>query len=465
MWLRVERRATRAHRCAGSDRRVRRRRRDADRGVLQVPAGRRAPPNWPAPGCVGPSGGPTTPAISGCRWPSSERRRWQTAGGRPARPSPGCTWTARRARARVSPRIDAAAAHARHEAEVGGYVAAEAAAPVLDAGRAAVAALTACPPVRWCSPPARSTRWICCSAAGRRAAARWPACPANTAPTWRVMAAHGFTVRTLPIRDDGRLALDDAAYELDDDPPDLVHLTPVASHSGVVQPLAMMARLCRELGLPLIVDAAQALGQVDCAVGADVDVLVVAQVDRGAARCGRAGGAARPVGAADSAAAGAGVGAVADGRPSSSDSARPISLRGLDFRWHWASTWRTGRSCTGPAGRAGRPQPDRAGRCAGVAGGRRGRGAQRNHHAGPGRRCRPAAVRAWLLAERRIVTTYAGVQRAPHGDDGAGAADLAASGHHGTGSRDLRRSPDRRDRGGRFVSSTVTSVSGQGESQ
>ncbi|PRC50554.1 ergothioneine biosynthesis PLP-dependent enzyme EgtE, partial [Mycobacterium sp. ITM-2017-0098] len=38
--------------------------------------------------------------------------------------------------------IDAAAQHARHEAEVGGYIAAEAAAPVLDAGRAAVRALT-----------------------------------------------------------------------------------------------------------------------------------------------------------------------------------------------------------------------------------------------------------------------------------------------------------------------------------
>jgi hercynylcysteine S-oxide lyase len=32
----------------------------------------------------------------------------------------------------------------------------------------------------------------------------------------------------------------------------------------------MIATLCRELGLPLVVDAAQALGQVDCAVGADV---------------------------------------------------------------------------------------------------------------------------------------------------------------------------------------------------
>ena len=41
--------------------------------------------------------------------------------------------------------IDATARHARHEAEVGGYVAAEAAAPVLEAGRAAVAALTGLP--------------------------------------------------------------------------------------------------------------------------------------------------------------------------------------------------------------------------------------------------------------------------------------------------------------------------------
>ena len=38
--------------------------------------------------------------------------------------------------------IDAAAQHARHEAEVGGYVAAAAAAPALDAGRSAIAALT-----------------------------------------------------------------------------------------------------------------------------------------------------------------------------------------------------------------------------------------------------------------------------------------------------------------------------------
>jgi hercynylcysteine S-oxide lyase len=169
--------------------------------------------------------------------------------------------------------MDAAARHAVHESEVGGYVAAEAAAPVLDAGRMAVAAL--------CGFPNAAEVEVLFTTGSLNALdlllGSWPsenrtlAClPGEYGPNLAVMSAHGFTVRTLPIRDDGRLALDDAAYQLNEDPPDLVHLTPVASHSGVVQPLAMVAQLCRELGLPLVVDAAQALGQVDCAVGPDV---------------------------------------------------------------------------------------------------------------------------------------------------------------------------------------------------
>jgi hercynylcysteine S-oxide lyase len=61
----------------------------------------------------------------------------------------------------------------------------------------------------------------------------------------------------------------EAAIALSADPPDLVHLTAVASHRGVVQPLHEMAQLCRDLAVPLVVDAAQALGQIDCAAGAD----------------------------------------------------------------------------------------------------------------------------------------------------------------------------------------------------
>jgi pyridoxal 5-phosphate dependent beta-lyase len=42
----------------------------------------------------------------------------------------------------------------------------------------------------------------------------------------------------------------------------------LASHRGLAQPLAALAEVCGELGLPLVVDAAQALGHLDCAVGA-----------------------------------------------------------------------------------------------------------------------------------------------------------------------------------------------------
>ncbi|MCA2307111.1 ergothioneine biosynthesis PLP-dependent enzyme EgtE [Mycobacterium intracellulare] len=165
--------------------------------------------------------------------------------------------------------IDAAAQHARNESEVGGYVAAEAAAPVLDAGRVAFAALTG-------MTDAEAVFTTGSLHALDLLLGAWPtkhrtvAClPGEYGPNLAVMAAHGFDRRLLPTMDDGRVALDDAARALDTDRPDLVHLTAVASHSGVVQPVSMVAQLCRELGLPLVIDAAQALGQVDCAAGAD----------------------------------------------------------------------------------------------------------------------------------------------------------------------------------------------------
>ncbi|WP_264917174.1 aminotransferase class V-fold PLP-dependent enzyme, partial [Mycobacterium kiyosense] len=166
--------------------------------------------------------------------------------------------------------LDAAARHAVHEAEVGGYVAAEAAASVLDAGCAAVASLCGLPDatVVFTTGSLHALDLLLGSWPADR---RTLAClPGEYGPNLTVMGAHGFEVRRLPTLGDGRLALDDAALQLQENPPDLVHLTPVASHRGTVQPLAMVAELCREIGVPLVVDAAQALGQIDCAVGADV---------------------------------------------------------------------------------------------------------------------------------------------------------------------------------------------------
>src|SRR3954449_9961995 len=57
---------------------------------------------------------------------------------------------------------------------------------------------------------------------------------------------------------------------LDRDPPRFVHLTHIGSHRGVLQPAAEVAFLCREAGVPLVVDAAQSLGHADVDLGADV---------------------------------------------------------------------------------------------------------------------------------------------------------------------------------------------------
>lgn len=165
--------------------------------------------------------------------------------------------------------IEAAALHARNESEVGGYVAAEAAAPALDAGRVAFAALAGMTDAEVVFTTGSLNALDLLLGAWPADRRRVACLPGEYGPNLALLAAHGFDRQLLPTLEDGRVALDDAALALDDDPPDLVHLTAVGSHSGLVQPLAMIAQLCRELGLPLVVDAAQALGQVDCAVGAD----------------------------------------------------------------------------------------------------------------------------------------------------------------------------------------------------
>jgi pyridoxal 5-phosphate dependent beta-lyase len=164
--------------------------------------------------------------------------------------------------------IDAAAQHARHEAEVGGYVAAAAAAPVLDAGRSAVAALAGmtAADVVYTTGANHAFDLLLSSWTGTRTVA---CLPGEYGPNLAVMAANGFDVRVLPVDGAGRLAVDEAAAFLAASRPGLVHLTALASHRGIVQPARELAEVCRGLELPLVIDAAQALGHIDCAVGAD----------------------------------------------------------------------------------------------------------------------------------------------------------------------------------------------------
>ena len=159
--------------------------------------------------------------------------------------------------------IDAAAAHARHEAEVGGYVAAEAAAPVLDAGRAAVAALTGfdAGDVVFTTGSNHALEILLGDWRGPRTLA---CLPGEYGPNLLAMARHGFEVRPLPVDGAGRIDVDAASGTLATDPPALVHVTALGSHRGTVQPTAEVGALCRDVGIPLIVDAAQAFTHLDC---------------------------------------------------------------------------------------------------------------------------------------------------------------------------------------------------------
>ena len=164
--------------------------------------------------------------------------------------------------------IDATAQHARHEAEVGGYVAAEAAQAVLDAGKSAIGALTGMT-VADVVFTTGSTHALD-SPLGSWPGPRTVACaPGEYGPNLAVMAANGFTVSALPADGDGRILVEAAAAAISVDQPALVHVTGVASHRGVAQPMSEIAEVCRAAGVPMVLDAAQAFGQQDCAVGAD----------------------------------------------------------------------------------------------------------------------------------------------------------------------------------------------------
>jgi len=160
--------------------------------------------------------------------------------------------------------IDAAAQHARHEAEVGGYIAAEAATPALDAGRAAVRALFGMSDadVVFTTGSNNALDILLGDWAGERTAA---CLPGEYGPNLAILARHGFEVRELPVDELGRLDLNAVGAFLASNPPALVHFTVLGSHSGIVQPARDMASACRGHGIPLFVDAAQGFSHLDCA--------------------------------------------------------------------------------------------------------------------------------------------------------------------------------------------------------
>ncbi|SDY70568.1 pyridoxal 5-phosphate dependent beta-lyase [Modestobacter sp. DSM 44400] len=166
--------------------------------------------------------------------------------------------------------LDSVARHARHEAEIGGYVAEVAAERLLQQGRSVLSGL-----VGLAAADLAFTESA--SASVRTLFSRWRLAPGSTVAVlpgeyWHnlaVLADAGLVPVVLPADGDGRVDLAAAERVLRDSPPTLVHVTLVASHRGVVQPGRELAALCRAAGVPLVLDVAQALGHVDCDLGAD----------------------------------------------------------------------------------------------------------------------------------------------------------------------------------------------------
>jgi pyridoxal 5-phosphate dependent beta-lyase len=162
------------------------------------------------------------------------------------------------------------AAHAEREAETGGYVAAAEAEPVLAAGRAALGDLLGVPAAGVAfTTSGESSLGTLLSIWPLPEGATIAVAPSEWGPNLDAFGARGLRLALIPAPGDG--AVDLAALErmLAAEPPAVVHLVQVISHRGLVQPIAAAAELCRAAGVPLWVDAAQALGHVDTACGAD----------------------------------------------------------------------------------------------------------------------------------------------------------------------------------------------------
>jgi pyridoxal 5-phosphate dependent beta-lyase len=191
---------------------------------------------------------------------------------RSARPRPAGRHLDSAACSRQSSRVlEAVAHHARHEAELGGYVAEATAEDLLQQGRSVLGGLVGMAAADVVFVESAQAALAALLAGWRLPAGSRVAClPGEYAPNAAQLRAAGLTVEQLPVDDLGRADLDGVARLLATDPPRVVHLTHVASHRGLVQPAAGVAALCRAAGVPLVLDAAQSLGHVDTDLGADV---------------------------------------------------------------------------------------------------------------------------------------------------------------------------------------------------
>jgi pyridoxal 5-phosphate dependent beta-lyase len=167
--------------------------------------------------------------------------------------------------------LRATAEHAEREAARGAYVAEAEAQPLLEAGRADLA--------RMLGVPAAGVALVeSATAALAKLLTAWPlqpgdrvaVLPSEWGPNLAAFGHARLELVQLPAHPDGVIDLAAAEPLLAGSPPAFVHITQVASHRSLVQPVAEIAAACHTHQVPLWVDVAQTLGHTDTACGADV---------------------------------------------------------------------------------------------------------------------------------------------------------------------------------------------------
>ena len=194
------------------------------------------------------------------------------AGWRKARPRPAGRHLDSAACSRQSHRtLESAAHHARHEAELGGYVAEATADDLLQQGRSVIGGLAGMAAADVAFVESAQAALVALLTGWRLPAGSRVAClPGEYAPNIAQLRTYGLRPEPLPVDGLGRVDVEGLERLLASDPPTFVHLTHIPSHRGLLHPAGEVAVLCRAAGVPLVLDAAQSLGHADTDVGADV---------------------------------------------------------------------------------------------------------------------------------------------------------------------------------------------------
>jgi len=167
--------------------------------------------------------------------------------------------------------LEAAAHHARHEAELGGYVAEATAEDLLQQGRSVIGGLAGMAAADVAFVESAQAAFVALLTGWRLPAGSRVAClPGEYSPNVAQLRAYGLAPEFLPVDRVGRADLDGVERLLAGEPPTFLHLTHVPSHRGLLQPATEIAAMCRAAGVPLVLDAAQSMGHVDTDLGADV---------------------------------------------------------------------------------------------------------------------------------------------------------------------------------------------------